>query len=195
MNVFGYISLYVTVSLTQLPFHTQEWFPRFCFRFENSVQWMHACIYKCSAYARWNAIDLTHMVCPSPCMIMHSMRNLSWFPIPAAQELRYVEFFAGKGEVFSAVRAGGTPAMAVDIEYMTGRDHAFDINSVSGLPFLCCTSLKSHIYWFHVLFQNRSFKPHRWALRCQNISCIYIQWHMLEQKLSLTHAMHVRIWN
>jgi hypothetical protein len=80
------------------------------------------------------------------CMIMHSMRNLSWFPIPAAQELRYVEFFAGKGEVFSAVRAGGTPAMAVDIEYMTGRDHAFDINSVSGLPFLCCTSLKSHIY-------------------------------------------------
>jgi hypothetical protein len=78
---------------------------------------------------------------------------------------------------------------------MTGRDHAFDINSVSGLPFLCCTSLKSHIYWFHILFQNRSFKPHRWALRCQNISCIYIQWHMLEQKLSLTHAMHVRIWN
>ena len=68
-------------------------------------------------------------------MIMCPNLTLFWFPNVAAQEIQYLEFFAGKGEIFSAIRAGQTPGLAVDIEYMAGTGHAFDINSDSGLPF------------------------------------------------------------
>ena len=50
------------------------------------------------------------------------------------EELHYLEFFAGRGEVFTAVRADHAAA-AVDLEYMDGKGHAMDINSQSGLPF------------------------------------------------------------
>lgn len=56
------------------------------------------------------------------------------------QDLRYLEFFAGKGEVFTAVKAEHT-AVAVDLEYLSGVGHAMDINSDSGLACFPCSQI------------------------------------------------------
>lgn len=44
-----------------------------------------------------------------------------------------MEFFAGEGNVFAAVRADGINAVKVDITYLEGKGHAMDILSESGL--------------------------------------------------------------
>ena len=61
---------------------------------------------------------------------------------PAIQDLTYVEFFAGEGNVWAAVRADHNMGVPVDIEYWA-HDHngkfssnPMDINSDSGLAFL-----------------------------------------------------------
>ncbi|CAK9074833.1 unnamed protein product, partial [Durusdinium trenchii] len=66
-------------------------------------------------------------------------------------DLRYLEFFAGKGEVFTAVKAEHT-AVAVDLEYLSGVGHAMDINSDSGLALAIWLVLNCREDSFVVLF-------------------------------------------
>ncbi len=56
-------------------------------------------------------------------------------PADPAQELSYVEFFAGQGEVFRAVRADAHPSCAVDIRWMDGPKNPMDILSDAGFAF------------------------------------------------------------
>ena len=54
------------------------------------------------------------------------------------QELSFIEFFAGDGEVFKAVRVDDVSAAKLDIKYIEethGGDNPMDINTVSGLGF------------------------------------------------------------
>ena len=69
------------------------------------------------------------MECPYP------HKSLSC-PTQVLQDLTYLEFFAGEGEVFRCIRGDHHPSCAVDLEYMEGRGHAMDVNSPSGLAFL-----------------------------------------------------------
>ena len=50
------------------------------------------------------------------------------------QDLSFIEFFAGEGNVFRVVRKHGYPAAAVDIEYMENPppNNPMDINSPAG---------------------------------------------------------------
>ena len=61
------------------------------------------------------------------------------FPIPF-QDLAYIEFFAGVGNVFKCVRQHGYPAASVDIEYMESppANNPMDINSAAGFSNPCC---------------------------------------------------------
>lgn len=58
---------------------------------------------------------------------------------PPHQELQYIEYFSGKGNVFTEMKSLYT-STAVDIEYLSElggtKTNAFDINSASGLGFL-----------------------------------------------------------
>lgn len=83
----------------------------------------------------------------------------------ACKDLTYIEFFAGQGEVFRAIRADHHPAVAVDITYMQGTGHAMDINSDSGLAFLGCVG------WLHALI---------------------IQFHSVQKKHDLTISVNIR---
>ena len=65
----------------------------------------------------------------------------------AVQALTYIEFFAGAGEVFTAIRGDSHPGCAVDVSYLSGSGHAMDINSDSGLPFHCCIQLNWTLSW------------------------------------------------
>ena len=51
------------------------------------------------------------------------------------QDLSYLEFFAGEGNVFRCVRQHGIPAVAVDLTYYDAEldKNPFNINSASGL--------------------------------------------------------------
>ena len=81
----------------------------------------------------WNIGSLAFaMTCNSP---IHQRLGSQALLLLRCQGLSYVEFFAGEGEVFRAIRADHHPGAAVDIEYMVGSGHAMDINSDSGLPF------------------------------------------------------------
>ena len=56
------------------------------------------------------------------------------------QELAFVEFFAGRGEVWKAIRASSINAVKVDITYFTPPDgydgsNPMDINDVAGFAF------------------------------------------------------------
>lgn len=70
------------------------------------------------------------------------------------QDLTYVEFFAGEGQVWRAVRADYHPSVAVDLCYMEGQGTAMDILSNSGFAFYpqVCIYLFS-LFWFqgHVI--------------------------------------------
>ena len=48
-------------------------------------------------------------------------------PMLALQEPRYLEFFAGVGNVFAETRSAGVPGVALDIEY--GEAFGFDSKS------------------------------------------------------------------
>lgn len=78
----------------------------------------------------------------------HTISRVSTTSIlPAMQDLTYVEFFAGQGNVWAAVRADHHPAVPVDIEYMsTGPDrkNPMDINSDAGMAFFAQSHFKTH---------------------------------------------------
>ena len=55
--------------------------------------------------------------------------------VARGQEPRYVEFFAGQANVYRMISAAGSPACALDIEYLQGKDvkgNAFDILTAEG---------------------------------------------------------------
>ena len=54
------------------------------------------------------------------------------------QDLAYMEFFAGAGNVFKCARQHGVPGIAVDIEYLADppANNPLDMNSLSGFAFL-----------------------------------------------------------
>ena len=66
------------------------------------------------------------------------------------QDLTYLEFFAGKGEVWSVIRADHNMAVAVDVEYL-GFGSAMDINTPSGLAFHSLHSSKTFSLQLHVV--------------------------------------------
>ena len=66
------------------------------------------------------------------------------------QDLTYVEFFAGTGNVWRAVRADSHPCVAVDLCYMEGLGTAMDILSDSGFAFH--PQFRIHIYKHLVYF-------------------------------------------
>ena len=72
------------------------------------------------------------MECPCPCKSLSCPTQV----LDGLQDLTYLEFFAGEGEVFRCIRGDHHPSCAVDLEYMEGRGHAMDVNSPSGLAFL-----------------------------------------------------------
>lgn len=58
------------------------------------------------------------------------------------QELGFIEFYAGKGEVFKAVRGASVSAAKIDIEYiqnLVGGQNPMDVNSNAGLASLNST--------------------------------------------------------
>ncbi|CAL1155198.1 unnamed protein product [Cladocopium goreaui] len=69
------------------------------------------------------------MECPCPCKSLSCPTQV----LDGLQDLTYLEFFAGEGEVFRCIRGDHHPSCAVDLEYMEGRGHAMDVNSPSGL--------------------------------------------------------------
>ena len=61
------------------------------------------------------------------------------FPPALAQELTFIEMFAGEGNCWRGVRAENEYSVGVDLKYMQvaeGKENPFDICSTSGLPFL-----------------------------------------------------------
>ncbi|CAE7246780.1 unnamed protein product, partial [Symbiodinium sp. CCMP2456] len=70
------------------------------------------------------------------------------------QELSYIEFFAGKGNVFNAVKEV-YPAAAVDLEYLRDprfkRNNPMDLNSDSGLALAIWLVLQGRLDSFYVL--------------------------------------------
>ena len=71
------------------------------------------------------------MECPCPCKSLSCPTQV----LDGLQDLTYLEFFAGEGEVFRCIRGDHHPSCAVDLEYMEGRGHAMDVSSPSGLAF------------------------------------------------------------
>ena len=84
-----------------------------------------------------------------PCTGFPTCRSI-W---PAIQDLTYVEFFAGVGNVWAAVRADHNMGVPVDIEYWANdpdsrfSSNPMDINSDSGLALLCLCYLERPFSW------------------------------------------------
>lgn len=55
-----------------------------------------------------------------------------------AQELTFIEFFAGEGEVWRTIRADAPSSIGVDITYVDpdGKQNPMDANTPAGLAFL-----------------------------------------------------------
>ena len=59
-------------------------------------------------------------------------------PVSGPQELAFIEFFSGNGEVWRAVRGSTVTAARVDIDYIEnvmGGDNPMDVNSKAGMGF------------------------------------------------------------
>ena len=77
------------------------------------------------------------------CLSIYSCENLQLptfrripLPQPAAQELEFIEFFAGDANVYRSIRVEGTTSAAVDIQYLEDvglKANPFDITTSSGL--------------------------------------------------------------
>ena len=68
----------------------------------------------------------------------HSSNMISNMPVSGPQELAFIEFFSGNGEVWRAVRGSTVTAARVDIDYIEnvmGGDNPMDVNSKAGMGF------------------------------------------------------------
>ena len=65
-----------------------------------------------------------------------------------------MEFFAGEANVFKAIRADYTPGIAIDINYLEGKDHAMNILTDSGFAFYPKIQLfRQCTVWFEFILE------------------------------------------
>ena len=73
------------------------------------------------------------------------------------QDLAYIEFFAGVGNVFKCVRSHNIPAVALDMEYLKNPpgNNPMDMNSASGYACLCLLKWSHLCRGSSLFFYNR----------------------------------------
>ena len=125
------------------------------------------------------------MECPCPCKSLSCPTQV----LDGLQDLTYLEFFAGEGEVFRCIRGDHHPSCAVDLEYMEGRGHAMDVNSPSGLAFLSLHKGSDWMAFSTIYIYNTCISMYIYI----HVMSMYIQRNGFESKQSNTGYFFFRM--